>query len=75
MMGLTNRYQFNVPSLLGFRKEMAEKYGLTEDNVLVTAGSAEKVLTYLPGIFHWKYCYRQSNFSEFLTLQKGWERS
>ena len=41
MMSLANRYQFNVPSLQVFRKQLAEKYGLTEDHILITAGSGE----------------------------------
>ena len=41
MMGLANRYQFNVASLQGFRKQLAERFNLGEDNILITAGSGE----------------------------------
>jgi histidinol-phosphate aminotransferase len=41
MMGFANRYQFNVGSLQGFRKQLAEKFNLSEDNILITAGSGE----------------------------------
>jgi len=39
MMSLSNRYQFNIPSLQNFRKQLAERFQLTEENVLITAGS------------------------------------
>jgi len=39
MMSLSNRYQFNIPALQNFRKQLAEKFNLTEDNVIITAGS------------------------------------
>jgi histidinol-phosphate aminotransferase len=41
MMSQANRYQFNVASLQGFRKQLAEKFGLAEENILITAGSGE----------------------------------
>lgn len=41
MMDQTNRYQFNVPSLQNFRKEIAAHYGMQPDQLLVTAGSGE----------------------------------
>lgn len=41
MAGLSNRYQFNIPSMQGFRKTLANYYGLESDQVLVTAGSSE----------------------------------
>ena len=41
MTGLANRYQFNVPTMQGFRKELAKYYGLSAEEVLVTAGSSE----------------------------------
>lgn len=41
MMDQTNRYQFNVPSLQNFRREIARYYGMKPDQLLVTAGSGE----------------------------------
>ena len=41
MMGLPNRYQFNIPALQTFRKQLAEKFQLTEENILITAGSGD----------------------------------
>jgi histidinol-phosphate aminotransferase len=43
MMSLSNRYQFNVPSLVGFRKQLAEKFHLSEQNILITAGSGDSL--------------------------------
>ena len=39
MSNLSNRYQFNIPSLQNFRKQLAENFHLTPENVLITAGS------------------------------------
>ncbi len=41
MIGQSNRYQFNVPSLQPFRKEIAEHYKVKPEQLLVTAGSGE----------------------------------
>jgi histidinol-phosphate aminotransferase len=38
---LANRYTFNIPSLLAFRKQLAGYYKLAPDQVLVTPGSGE----------------------------------
>ncbi|HNP21054.1 MAG TPA: histidinol-phosphate transaminase [Panacibacter sp.] len=40
MVPYSNRYQFSLPSMLSFRKELAAGYGLEESNILVTAGSS-----------------------------------
>jgi histidinol-phosphate aminotransferase len=41
MMGESNRYQFNVPSLQGFKKRLASYYNVTEEHILITPGSGE----------------------------------
>ena len=41
MMGETNRYPFNVPSIQPFKKTLADHYKVGEDQVLITAGSGE----------------------------------
>ncbi len=41
MIGQANRYQFNVPVLQSFRKDLATYYGVSANQVLVTAGSGE----------------------------------
>ncbi len=41
MMGETNRYHFNVPSLQSFKKTIGDYYKVGENQVLVTAGSGE----------------------------------
>ena len=41
MAGQANRYQWNVPSLQTYRKQLAGKFGLTEEQILITAGSGE----------------------------------
>jgi histidinol-phosphate aminotransferase len=41
MIALTNRYQFNVPALQSFKKELADHYQVTKEQVLVSAGSGE----------------------------------
>ncbi|PWU01522.1 MAG: aminotransferase class I/II [Bacteroidetes bacterium] len=41
MMGETNRYQFNIPSLREFAKTLAPYYGITEGNISLVPGSGE----------------------------------
>ncbi|HEU5164828.1 MAG TPA: aminotransferase class I/II-fold pyridoxal phosphate-dependent enzyme [Chitinophagaceae bacterium] len=41
MMGETNRYPFNVASLQSARKKLGNYYKVSEDQVLITAGSGE----------------------------------
>ena len=41
MMGETNRYPFNVASLQSARKTLGNYYKVSEDQVLITAGSGE----------------------------------
>ena len=41
MLSQGNRYQFNIPLLKDYRKQIAQKYGLAEDNMVITAGSGE----------------------------------
>src|SRR6266513_2162507 len=41
MMSQANRYPFNVLSLQNFRKQLAEKFGLSSENILITAGSGD----------------------------------
>lgn len=41
MMGQANRYQFNVPALQNFRKQLGAYYKVSTENILVTAGSGE----------------------------------
>ena len=41
MISQGNRYQWNVPSLQHYRKQLAGKFGLTEEQLLITAGSGE----------------------------------
>ena len=41
MISQANRYQWNVSTLQDYRKQLAEKFGLTEENVLISAGSGE----------------------------------
>ena len=41
MISQANRYQWNVSTLQEYRKQLAEKFGLTEENVLISAGSGE----------------------------------
>jgi len=41
MMGETNRYPFNVASLQSAKKTLGDYYKVTEDQVLITAGSGE----------------------------------
>jgi len=41
MMGETNRYPFNVPSLQSAKKTLGDYYKVGEDQVLITAGSGE----------------------------------
>lgn len=41
ILGESNRYQFNVPSLLNFEKEIGEYYQVGSKQVLATAGSGD----------------------------------
>jgi histidinol-phosphate aminotransferase len=41
MMGEANRYQFNVASLQSFKKKLGDYYKVSEDQIIVTAGSGE----------------------------------
>lgn len=41
MISEANRYQFNVPSLGSFKKNLADHYHVNENQILVTAGSGE----------------------------------
>lgn len=41
MMGETNRYPFNVASLQSAKKTLGSYYNISEDHVLITAGSGE----------------------------------
>src|ERR1700730_18570302 len=41
MIAKANRYQFNVPALQSFKKELAPYYGIPPEQVLITAGSGE----------------------------------
>ncbi len=41
MIGESNRYQFNVPSLEPFKKTLADYYHVTEDQLLITPGSGD----------------------------------
>jgi len=50
MLPEANRYQFNVPSLQDFKKELARYYHVGSDQVLVTAGSGD-ILNMLPRHF------------------------
>ena len=46
-----NRYQFNVASLQSFRKELADYFGVAEENLLAMAGSSQ-ALDLLPRYFN-----------------------
>ena len=41
MMGETNRYPFNIPSLQSAKKTLGSYYKVSEEQVLITAGSGE----------------------------------
>ena len=41
MIAQANRYQYNIPALQSFKKELGNHYGVTQEHVLVTAGSGE----------------------------------
>lgn len=41
MLGEANRYQYNIGSLKSFKKEIAEYYKLSDENLLITPGSGE----------------------------------
>ena len=71
MVPYSNRYQFSLPSMLSFRKELAAGYGLEESNILVTAGSSV-ALGLLPRYFLAKAILLQPllHFSYFQTRQK-----
>src|ERR1700755_798287 len=51
MMPQANRDMMNIPSLQSFKKELAEFYGLSADQVLITAGSGQ-ALAFLPRHFN-----------------------
>ncbi len=50
MIPLSNRYQFNIPSVLSFKKQLADYYKVSPDYISITAGSTE-ILTLLPKYF------------------------
>lgn len=50
MMQFSNRYQFSLPSMLSFRKDLAALYGIQESNILITPGSS-LALELLPHYF------------------------
>jgi histidinol-phosphate aminotransferase len=41
MIGQAHRYHFNISELDDFKKQLADHYGVREENLLVTAGSGE----------------------------------
>jgi histidinol-phosphate aminotransferase len=41
LIGTANRYQYNIPSLQPFKKELADYYGVSPDHLLITPGSGE----------------------------------
>ncbi|ULQ53634.1 pyridoxal phosphate-dependent aminotransferase [Flavihumibacter fluvii] len=41
LINTANRYAYNVPAIQSFKKELAEEYGVTEEHLLITAGSGE----------------------------------
>lgn len=47
LIGLSNRYAFNIPSLDSFTKEIAAYFGIGEESVIATAGST-RALQLLP---------------------------
>ncbi len=51
LLGETHRYQYNIASLKTFKKELATKYGVDENQVLLTPGSGE-ALGLLPRQFN-----------------------
>lgn len=51
MMPQANRYMSNIPSLQTFIRQLADFYGLSEDHILITAGSGQ-ALSFLPRHFN-----------------------
>ena len=51
LIGETHRYQYNIGSLKSFKKELATKYGVNENQVTLTPGSGE-ALGLLPRHFN-----------------------
>jgi len=51
ILGETHRYQYNIASLKSFKKELASKYGVNENQVTLTPGSGE-ALGLLPRHFN-----------------------
>lgn len=41
LVGSAHRYQYNIPALQTFRKELADYYGVSVEHILVTPGSGE----------------------------------
>jgi histidinol-phosphate aminotransferase len=61
MMGETNRYPFNVASLQSAKKTLGEYYKVSEDQVLITAGSGEGLAMLARHFNKGKYCYSRYN--------------
>ncbi|TAH09768.1 MAG: histidinol-phosphate aminotransferase family protein [Sphingobacteriia bacterium] len=51
LIGESHRYQYNIASLQSFKKELAKKYGVEENQVLLTPGSGE-ALGLLPRVYN-----------------------
>lgn len=51
MLGESHRYSYNHPGLQDFKKQLAEHHGVSEDHILVTAGSGD-ALGLLPRFFN-----------------------
>lgn len=41
LIGQAHRYQYNIPHVQEFRKQLADYYGVTTDHLLLTPGSGE----------------------------------
>jgi histidinol-phosphate aminotransferase len=41
LINTAHRYAYNVPAVQGFKKELADAYGVSTDHILVTPGSGE----------------------------------
>jgi histidinol-phosphate aminotransferase len=41
LINTANRYAYNVPAVQSFKKELAAEYGVTQEHLLITAGSGE----------------------------------
>lgn len=54
LMGEANRYQYNVASLRSFKKELADHYGVSQDQLLITPGSGD-------GLAHLARYYSKGN--------------